>query len=610
MEGVETRCDIAIPQLELASQRQEVDSVRLRHASSIATQSTLRMSTSAPTGDTAPHDRRWPGLLGVKAHITQIGRVGAIVFRNRDLRRHEIAFFLFNAAEWAVWIAMLVYAYGRGGATMAGLVALIQLVPATLFAPFASSLGDRFRPARVVALGYVAQALALGLTAAVLLLGGPAWLAYAAAAGAATAVTVTRPTLAALVPALARTPEELTAANVISGWNESVSVLVAPALAGVLLAALGAGWVFLVMAVGVAVGALLVFPIRGPAAAGTAAGMNAFLELFEGFRVMKREPSARLLVGLLGSQYVAIGMLDVLYVVLAIDTLGMGDGGAGYLNAAFGAGGALGIAVTASLVGRARLMPAVITSLVVWAVAFAVMTVWSASLGALVLLAVAGASRSLFDVAGRTLLQRTAPADVLARVFGVLEMMIMGGTAVGALLAPVLINVGGATAAIVGVGAMLPLLALLGGRRLLNLDATANVPVVEIGLLRSLRLFSMLPPPEVEGLARSLELMRAEPGTAIVTQGEEGDRYYAIAAGSFEVLVDGKQVNMLGRGEGFGEIALLHDCMRTATVAATTQATLYVLEKEPFLEVLTGHPAAHTNAHEVVAALLTENAGR
>jgi MFS family permease len=189
------------------------------------------------------------------------------------------------------------------------------------------------------------------------------------------------------------------------------------------------------------------------------------------------------------------------------------------------------IAVTASLVGRARLMPAMTTSLAVWVVAFAAMAVWPQAAAALILLAVAGAARSLFDVTGRTLLQRTAPADVLARVFGVLEMMIMGGTAIGALLAPVLVNLGGSTAAVVGVAVMLPLLAVLGGRRLLGLDASADVPVVEIGLLRSLRLFSALPPPEVEGLARSLEPLAAEPGTAIVTQGDEGDRYYAIAAG-------------------------------------------------------------------------------
>ena len=544
----------------------------------------------------------------LRAHARQILRVVSVVLRNPDLRRQQISFFLFNSAEWGVWIAMLVYAFARGGATMASLVALIQLVPAALFAPFASVLADRYRPALVLLLSYVAQGIAMAATAAVLLGGGPAWLAYAGAAVAATAVTVTRPTMASLTPALARAPEELTAANVVSGWNESISVLLAPAVAGVLLAQWGPGWVFLLMAVLVLVGAAVVLPIRGPAPAAIGADVSTSAEILEGFRVLQREPAARLLVGLLGSQYVAIGMLDVLFVVLAIDTLGMGQGGAGYLSAAFGAGGVLGIALTASLVGRARLMPAVVASLGVWAVTFAVMTVWSQAVAGLALLAVAGAARSLFDVAGRTLLQRTAPADVLARVFGVLEALIMAGTAVGALIAPVLVHVGGATATLIGGGAILPLLALLGGRRLLALDASAHVPVVEIGLLRSLRLFAALPPPQLEGLARSLEALTAMPGEAIVTQGDEGDRYYVIAAGELEVTVNDTRVNELGRGEGFGEIALLHGVRRTATVRALTPVSLYALEGEVFLEVLTGHLPSHATAHAVATEHLAVTA--
>jgi hypothetical protein len=371
----------------------------------------------------------------------------------------------------------------------------------------------------------------------------------------------------------------------------------------VLLAAAGPGWVFLVMAFAVLGGALLVTGIPGPAANASAqASIGA--ELAEGFRVVVSEPAARTLVALLGAEYIAIGMLDVLYVVLAVGTLGMGDGGAGYLNAAFGAGGALGIAVTASLVGRARLMPAVIASLAVWAVSFALMATWSTAVGAVVLLALAGAARSLFDVAGRTLLQRTAPPDVLARVFGVLEGLAMAGLAVGSLLAPLLVHLGGATAAILGTGALLPLLALVMGRRLFALDASADVPVVEIGLLRSLPLFSALAPPALEGIARSLVPVAVSAGTRVVTQGEVGDRYYAIADGSLEVVSDGHRVNDLGRGDGFGEIALLHDVPRTATVTALTRVQLYALEKEPFLEVLTGHPAAMHAAHEVVATRL------
>jgi len=282
-----------------------------------------------------------------------------------------------------------------------------------------------------------------------------------------------------------------------------------------------------------------------------------------------------------------------------VGTLGMGDGGAGYLNAAFGAGGALGIGVTASLVGRARLLPAIVVSLVVWAATFAVMAVWTTTAGVVFLLALAGAAHALFGVAGKTLLQRTAPPDVLARVFGVLEALMMAGVALGSVLAPVLVHVGGATAAILGTGALLPLLAVLAGKRLFALDASADVPIVEIGLLRSLPLFSVLSPPALEGIARSLEPLEVEAGAAIVTQGEEGDCYYAISEGELEIVRDGVRVNTLGRGEGFGEIALLHGVPRNATVATLTAAKLYALEKEPFLEVLTGHPTARTKAHAI-----------
>ena len=512
----------------------------------------------------------------------------------------QIAFSAFNGAEWAVWIAMLVYAYGRGGATAAGLVALVQMIPATLFAPFASVLGDRYRPARVLTLGYFVQATAMGATAAVLLLDGPAALAYACAAVAATATTMTRPTMAVLTPGLCRTPEELTASNVVSGWNESTSILVAPAIAGVLLAVAGPGWVFLVGAAIVLGGALLVASISGPDA-NPASGASVRDELVEGFSVVVREPSARTLVGILGAEQVALGMLDVLYVVLAVSVLGMGSGGAGYLNAAFGLGGALAIVVTASLVGRARLMPAIVGALAVWAAAFILMALFSTVVAAMLLLVVAGASHSLFDVSGRTLLQRTAPPEVLARVFGVLECLTSAGIAVGALLAPLLVHLGGTTAVIVGTGALLPVLALLIGRRLFALDASATVPIVEIGLLRSLRLFSVLSPPVLEGIARTLEPVFAEAGTRIVTQGEEGDRYYAISEGELEVVVDGVCVATLARGDGFGEVALLRDRPRNATVSALTSVKLYSLEKESFLEIVTGHPTAHTHAQAIAA---------
>ena len=544
--------------------------------------------------------------------MARLRAVVRVVSANPDMRRVQIAFAAFNGSEWAIWIAMLVYGYGLGGATGAGLVAVAQLVPGIIFAPFASVVADRHRPARVLFVGYLTEAVGFALTGVVLLLDGPPALAIACAAAGTTALTLIRPTQAVLMPGLARRPEELTAANVFSGWNESASVLIAPAVAGVLLAVQGPGTVCVVMAALLVLGAAVVAPLRGPepAAVTEASGAGILWESMEGFRVIAREPSARTLVAMLGAELTTVGLLDVLYVVLALGLLDMGDGGAGYLNAAAGLGGVLGVAVTATLVGRARLLPAILAALAVWTGVFVLLAAWPTVTSALVLLAVAGGARVLFDVAARTLLQRTAPPHVLARVFGVLEGVDSLGLALGSLIAPLVVALGGARAAVLAAGLLLPLLALASGRRLFALDAAAHVPVVQISLLRSLPIFAALPPPEIEGLANSVEHVAVAPGEPVVVQGELGDRYYAIAEGQFEVRVDGAKVATLGRCEGFGEIALLQDCPRTSTVRALTVAEVYALDGARFLEVVTGHAGATRAANAAMDEAVRSAHGR
>jgi hypothetical protein len=411
-------------------------------------------------------------------------------------------------------------------------------------------------------------------------------------------VTITRPTQSALVPSLARTPEELTATNVVSGWIESVGVLAAPAATGVLLAVSSPGWAFAVMAGVVGGSALLVARVHGPAPACDA--RPALEEALAGFRLLEREPAARVLVGLLGAQFVAIGALDVLYVVLAISVLDLGGSGAGYLNAAFGAGGVAGIAATLALIGRRRLLPPVVVGVAAWGAAFAVLAARPSVLAALVLLAAAGAGRSLLDVAGRTLLQRTVPADVLARVFGVLEGLSMAALAVGSLLTPALVSLAGARWAVAGIGMLLPLAVLATARRLAEIDRRAPVPVVEISLLRSLPLFAPLGAPQLEALAHGLVETRVAAGETVVREGEPGDRFYVVAEGELEVEASGSELRRLGRGEGFGELALLRDVPRTATVAALRESRLFALDKATFLAGVGSHPRAAGEAERLV----------
>ena len=549
-----------------------------------------------------------------RTFASQVPSALRAVFANPELRRVELAFAGFNAAEWAVWIAMIVYAYDRGGATTAGLVAVAQLVPAAVFAPFASTLGDRFRAGRVLLWGYVAQTLGMGATAAVLLTDGPALAAYAFAASAATAVTVTRPTQAALVPALARRPRELTAANVVSGWIESLSVLVAPAVAGILLDVGGPGWVFALMACVTAVSAWLVLSVPGPPPAGAPTHRpNPLGETLDALHALRSEPEARALVLLLGVEFAAIGALDVLYAELAIGELGLSDGWTGYFNAAFGLGGTLAIVVTATLVGRRRLAPALVGGLATWFIAFVLIGLRPTAAVAVTFLVVGGAGRVVVDVAGRTLLQRLAPANLLSRVFGVLEGLTMAGLALGSLLAPALVALGGVQLALLGVGALLPLAALLASRSLAQMDRKADVPVVEIGLLRSLPLFAPLGAPALESLARALQPIDVPRGTAVVSEGEAGDCFYVVADGRVEARQAGRVVTVLGRGDGFGEIALLYDVPRTATCLSTEPSHLYALERRSFLEAVTGNPAVAGEAHRLatqrMAALAGESAG-
>jgi MFS family permease len=328
----------------------------------------------------------------------------------------------------------------------------------------------------------------------------------------------------------------------------------------------------------------------------------------EGFRLLTRERSTAALVVVLSLQALFLGAMDVLFVVLAIDELGMGDSGVGILNAAFGAGGLLAVFATLGLVGRPRLAPAIIAAAAIMGGAVALIAARPTVALALVLLAVANVGRSLFDVSGRTLLQRTGSPRVLGRVFGVLESIDMLGLALGSLYVSLLVSLGGTTAAIVGVGAIMPVIVLLLLRPILGADARATVPVVQIGLLRRMPLFRPLPPPELEGVARVMEPLAAAPGEVLIREGEPGDLFYVVADGEVRVSTAAGFSTTLAHGDGFGEIALLNDGPRTATVTATTETSLYTLTSDDFLGAVTGMSDVHHAARGLVADRLAEQA--
>lgn len=523
--------------------------------------------------------------------------------------RVVVAYAAFILSEYSAWIAMLVFAFSKGGATTAGVVALAQLVPAAITAPVASALADRHSPVLLLVAGYLVQGLGMAAAAGAIVVGAPPVFAYLGGVLASAAVSTTRPAQAALVPFLARDVGELTATNVLVGWAESVAIMAAGAVTGMTLAWAGVEYVFVFSAVLVGGAALLVWTLRAESPGRGDIVAAARHRIIESFAEAGRSGAARLLLGLLAAEFVVIGALDVLFVVLAIDVLDLGQAWAGYLNMAFGAGGVVFGGFAVLLLGR-RLGPVIVLTAVLLGFALGVTAVVTGPAAVLVLLAVVGGSRALFDVSTRSLLQRAVPADMVARMFGIAEGLSMAGLAVGSLLAPALMALGDAQLALAAVASILPVLVLSRVLLLVRVDQRAQVPIVEISLLRSLPIFHRLPLPALEGMAHALERVEYDPGAVIIREGEQGDRFYAIAQGDVEIRQGEVTIGVVGRGAGVGEIALLREGVRTATAVALTPVSAFALGRVAFLTAVNGHAPTRQGAEAIVGEVRERDSRR
>jgi Cyclic nucleotide-binding domain/Major Facilitator Superfamily len=224
---------------------------------------------------------------------------------------------------------------------------------------------------------------------------------------------------------------------------------------------------------------------------------------------------------------------------------------------------------------------------------------------ALVLLGVVGIANSIMDVAAFTLVQRAVADEVLARVFGVIQMLWWLALAFGALVAPALVGWLGIETALIATGAGLVVLVAVLWRPLRAIDRSAVAPeAAELRILSSVPIFAPLPGMSLEHLAGRLVPLRLDPGTVIVRQGDAGDRFYMVVEGEVEVSEDGRPISELQAGGYFGEIALLRDLPRTATVSARTPVVLYALDRDDFLAAVTGHAPSAQAAEEIVSARL------
>ena len=531
-----------------------------------------------------------------------VSALGAAV-RNENVRRVQLAWGAAITAEWAHFVALGVFAYEQGGTSAVGVAGLVRLLPAAVLAPFAASLGDRFRRERFLLAMMLVGSAALAASAAASF-AGERVLVFGFAAFIGISSTLVRPALQALLPSLARTPKELIASNCASSTVESLGTLAGPLLAGVLVALTSVGVVFVGGAVLLLGAAALLVRVRVEGRNALAAVVEtetAGRMIWAGFQALARAPRPRLLVGLAVEQAFVRGCLNVLIVVAVFRVLHGDAADVGYLAAAIGVGGLIGGIGAVTLGGR-RLAVIFGLALVFWGLPIMLMAPGAYFAAAVLMLAVVGAANSVEDVAVFTLFQRTVPDDLLTRVLGIFWGLAMGAVAIGSIATPVIVEAVGPRAAFVVVGMILPLLTLLTYRRLAEIDR-AVAPVPELELISRVPMFAPLSIAVKERLAATIVPVSVSAGEIVIQAGDVGDRFYIVAGGELEIDAGGLH-STAREGDYFGEIALLRDVPRTANVMAAVDSQLYALQRAAFLEAVTGHSAARAAGHEVAEARL------
>jgi MFS family permease len=560
-------------------------------------------------------------MAGIGGALRETGSSLSTVFRNPALRRVNLALAGSMIGDWAYATAIAVWAYGVGGAAAVGIWGTVRLTLSALVTPFGAALADRLSRMGVMVACDVGRAALVLAAAACVELDAPPAAVFVLATLSPLAGTPFRPAQLAMTPSLVDSPDELTAANGVSSTLESLAFFVGPALAGVLLGVADISTVFVLNAATFLWSAVLVaglpLPLRdqpgdvpgrhrkpgGPPPTpeeGDSAGGGFAREALAGFGVIWRDRDLRLVAGLYCAQTVVAGASLVFTVAIALDLTDLGPSGLGYLDATLGVGALLGGLLAVALAPRHRLASDFGIGVAFWALPLLLIAVWPEAAGAFLAMAVIGVANPIVDVNASTMLQRIAPDAVLGRVFGALESALIATMALGSLLMPLLIAGPGLRWGLTVISVPIVVLAIAALPRLRSLDRTVAEPA-EASLLSGVTLFQPLARPLLEQLSGRLTRLEVLAGDVVVTEGEPGDMFYVIESGRLDARSDGSVLSTMGPGDSFGEIALLRDVPRTASVVATEHSVLHAMERDDFLAAMTGDPEVRGRA-EVVAA--------
>lgn len=507
-----------------------------------------------------------------------------------SLRRLIAAWGLSVVAETAGLVALMVLAFETGGAALVAVFGAVRALPVLLVGPTVIGRSDRGRRERWVLGTLLARALLIAAAVGFTLVDRPL-AALVCGAGASVVFTTHRPLNAAVMPAIARTPAELTSANAASAFAESAGALVGPVVAAIGLSVWGPSAVLTGCAVLAltAAGALAGVRAVGVQAAGSGAvslrGVAA--ELSDGFRVLRDPP---LLLSLTVLQTAARGILLVAVVVLAVDEFSLGEPGVGWLTSMLGVGGLAGALVAAWKVSSTRLARAVVVGAALWGAPMVVVGLTAEAVVAFAVFAVIGVGNSILDVGVFTLVARMAPRERLGRVFAALEVAIVVSVSVGSLLAGALIPTIGVRDVLLGAGTVLVLASVGFWRQARRVDSREVAPP-NLGRMRACSALSGMPLVAIEHVAARAQERRFDVGEDVVVQGAEGSEFFVITSGQAQVTVDGRLVGRLEEGDGFGEVALLRHVPRTATVTAVRPMTTLVVDRTDFMTYIAGNPS-------------------
>jgi hypothetical protein len=393
------------------------------------------------------------------------------------------------------------------------------------------------------------------------------------------------------------------------GTGEGLGTFAGPFLAGLLIAAgqlpLAAGLVAAAFLGTVVIAAGLRFEHAADAAGG--GRQQRGLALASGLRAVLRRPLLRWsMLGVYG-QVTTRGLLNPLTVVASIELLGMGDAGVGLLSAAVGLGGLVGAVFAVSLTRSDRLVRTMCAALAYWGAPIAVIGLIANPAVGLAAMVVTGIANAVYDVAVITIFQRGSTNQERAAVFSVFEGIAGLGLVTGSLLAPVLLAAFGTRGALGIAGSVLPIIALLIYGRVGRTDRISVVDEEIVRLVRRVDVFAELPLTAVERLAAGMTPVGAIAGQVLVREGDPGDTFVIVASGELEVTVGGQPMDRLGPGAGFGEVALLRQSPRTATVTALTDMTGWAVDSATFTCAVSG-PATAAISEQVASMHLRRGA--